>query len=157
MSPELQAELIRRYPKFFRKPENRLSKFGGSDPEECLVSDMGPFDERGIECGDGWLAIIDRLSSACENEIELLTSRGVEKTLWPRVAQIKEKLGGLRFYVNGQISDQLRFQILQAEDDEGESYRTCERCGAAGKLRDGSWKRTYCDSCDADDETIFRQ
>ena len=156
MNPELQAELIRRYPRFFRKPGNRLIKQATSTVEECFV-DMGPFDERGIECGDGWFAIVDRLCGACENEIAVLILQGVDKKYWPRVAQIKEKMGGLRLYVKGLISDQLRFQILQAEDDEGESYRTCKRCGAAGKLRYGSGKHTYCDGCEADLETRLRQ
>ncbi|OGQ55783.1 MAG: hypothetical protein A3J24_08805 [Deltaproteobacteria bacterium RIFCSPLOWO2_02_FULL_53_8] len=151
MRLELQAELFSRYPNVFRKPGKRRITFEIMDcAEEIVRDDTAPIDERGIECGDGWFAIIDRLSCACENEIELLISRGVDKTLWPRVAQIKEKLCGLRFYVNGQISDQLRSQILQAVDDEGESYRTCELCGAAGRLREGSWLRTYCDNCDAE-------
>ena len=89
--------------------------------------------------------------------MSVLILQGVDKKYWPRVAQIKEKMGGLRFYVNGLISDQMQSQILQAEEDEGESYRTCERCGAVGKLRDGSWKHTYCDRCEADFETRLRQ
>lgn len=117
MNPELQAELIRRYPRFFRKPGNRPIEPGTSSFEEPLPVGTAPFDERGIECGDGWFAIVDRLSCACENEIAMLISHGVDKSCWPRVAQIKEKMGGLRFYVNGSISPQLRCQILQAEAD----------------------------------------
>lgn len=37
------------------------------------------------------------------------------KECWPRIAQIKEKFGGLRFYVNGQLSDGLRELILKTE------------------------------------------
>ena len=151
MRDELQTELFRRYPNVFRKPGKRRIRFKIMDcGEEIVGDDTAPIDERGIECGDGWFAIIDRLSSACEDEIGLLISRGGDEMLWPRVAQIKEKLVGLRFYVNGHISDQLRSQILQAVDDEGENYRTCELCGAAGRLREGSWLRTYCDNCDAE-------
>ena len=141
MKLELQAKLLHCYPKFFRKPG-----------EGCLQEELTPFDERGIECGDGWFAIIDRLSRACEVEITMLISQGLDKECWPRVAQIKEKLGGLRFYLNGRVSDQLRSQILQAEADDGESFRTCEHCGAAGRLRGGSWMHTCCDSCDAESE-----
>ncbi|MDO8774076.1 MAG: hypothetical protein Q7K57_36255 [Burkholderiaceae bacterium] len=74
MNPELQAELVRRYPRFFRKSGNRLIEYGTSNVEECVV-DMGPFDE----CGDGWIAIVDRLCSACENEIEALISHDVDE------------------------------------------------------------------------------
>ena len=130
-----------------------LSRF----PDTTRLALTGPFDERGIECGDGWFAIVDRLCGACENEIAVLILQGVDSRRWPRVAQIKEKMGGLRFYVKGLISDQLRSHILQAEDDEGESYQTCERCGAAGKLRYGRGKHTYCDSCEADFERRLRQ
>jgi len=129
----LQKELFRRYPALFRKP--------GS---EC---DTAPIDERGIECDDGWFDLIDRLCRACESEIETLNSHSVARNDWPRVAQIKEKFGTLRFYVQGQLSDALRTQILQAEAEE--SARTCESCGALGQLRTGQWIRTYCDPCEA--------
>lgn len=151
MKVELQAELLRRYPKFFRKPGKRLL-----DPnvisglEGRLLDGRAPFDERGIECGDGWFALIDRLSLACENEIDTLIAQGVPKEGWPRIAQIKDKFGGLRFYVRGPLSDDLRAQILQAENIE--SLRTCECCGVPGKLRTGRWRYTYCDNCDAECE-----
>lgn len=151
MQVELQAELLWRYPKFFRQPGNRLV-----DPdvisglENRLLDDRAPFDERGIECGDGWFDLVDRLSRACENEIETLMAQGVPNERWPRIAQIKEKFGGLRFYVRGPLSDDLRAQILQVENIE--SLRTCERCGTPGKLREGRWRYTYCDNCDAECE-----
>lgn len=133
MQVELQVELLRRYPKFFRKPGKRLvNPEVISGCEKRLQDDTAPFDERGIECGDGWFALIDRLSRACEFEIEMLISQGVTKECWPRVAQIKEKFGGLRFYVRGQLSDGLWALILKAEADGGESCRTCERCGVPG-------------------------
>ena len=157
MDLELQSELFRRYPNIFRKPgRRRITSQIIDGAEELVRDDMAPFDERGIECGDGWFAIVGRLSRACEDEITMLISQGLDKECWPRVAQIKEKLGGLRFYVNGRVSDQLRSQILQAEADDGESLRTCERCGAAGRLRDGSWRRTFCDNCHAESEANRR-
>ena len=144
MKPELQVELFRRYPKLFRKPGKRLvhpeviSELGPR-----LEDDNGPFGERGIECGDGWFALVDRLCGACEHEIETLISQDVPKECWPRVAQIKGKMGGLRFYVNESLTDELRALILTVEEEE--SRRTCEYCGAPGKLREGEWRHTYCD------------
>lgn len=138
MKIELQAELFRRYPKLFRKPDKRLH------------DDTAPIDERGIECGDGWFDIADRLSCACELEIEALNHQGVAKECWPRVAQIKQKLGTMRFYVHGPLSDDLREQIRREHSDDGDSARTCERCGAPRKLRNGSFLNTYCDNCDAE-------
>ena len=148
MKLELQAELFRRYPKFFRKPGMRL--IFPNTSEAHLHDATAPIDERGIECGDGWFDIVDRLSRDCELEIETLHHQGVAKECWPRIAQIKEKLGTLRFYVHGPLSDGLRQQISHEHSDEGESTRTCERCGAARKARDGSLLNTYCDNCDAE-------
>jgi len=130
MQVELQAELLRRYPKFFRKPGKRLvNPEVISELEKRLQDDTAPFDERGIECGDGWFALIDRLSRACEFEIEMLISQGVTKECWPRVAQIKEKCGGLRFYVRGPLSDGLWALILkaEAEADGGTATATTAR------------------------------
>jgi len=64
-----------------------------------LHDGTAPIDERGIECGDGWFDIVDRLSCACEKEIEAQILQGVAKEYWPRIAQIKQKLGTIRFYV----------------------------------------------------------
>lgn len=151
MRLDLQAELFRRYPKFFRLPGKRLVDLEVvSEFEERLQDDNGPFDERGIECGDGWFALVDRLSLACESEIEALMAQGVPREGWPRVAQIKEKLGTMRFYVHGPLSDDLREQIRREHSEEGESARTCERCGAPRNACDDKLLNTYCDKCDAE-------
>lgn len=151
MRVELQAELLRRYPKFFRQPvKRRVDPDVISGLENRLLDDSAPFDERGIECGDGWFDLVDRLSRACENEIATLMAQSVPQEGWPRIAQIKEKFSGLRFYLRGPLSEDLRAQILQVENIE--SHRTCERCGTPGKLREGRWRHTYCDSCDAECE-----
>jgi len=149
MKLELQVELLQRYPKFFRKPGKRLvDRRIGSDGEERMQDDTGPFDERGVECGDGWFALIDRVCRACENEIEMLASHGVAKERWPRVAQIKEKFGSLRFYIKGQVSEELREEKFRVE--EYESRRTCQQCGVPKRpWQIGSW-HTLCDNCDAE-------
>jgi hypothetical protein len=147
MTPQLQAELIRRYPKFFREPGKRLVDLdleNQSSTEGHLEDDMGPYDDRGIECDDGWFGLVDRLCQACEAEIEGLIALGVSKERWPRVGQIKEKVGTLRFYVTGPRSEALQERKEQAEL---ESRCICEQCGAPGLLRDGRWRKTYCDSC----------
>ncbi len=60
----------------------------------------------------------------------------------PVLVQVKEKFGGLRFYVDGG-SNELQAQIELAE---AMSYRTCETCGAPGRPRSGGWVRTLCDT-----------
>ncbi|WP_349280719.1 hypothetical protein [Polaromonas hydrogenivorans] len=145
MKLELQTELLHRYPRFFRKPGERFVELESISNSEQLVHGGMPFDEWGVECGDGWFSLIDRLSCACENEIERLASLGVPKERWPRVAQIKEKFGSLRFYSRGSLPDDLREQILKASEEE--SRRTCEQCGAPKKLQSSESWRTCCDDC----------
>jgi hypothetical protein len=80
---------------------------------------------------DGWLSII-------KNLIEDLIELGWDK----QVCQVKEKFGGLRFYINGG-SDEIFNRISKAEN---ESYETCEVCGEKGELRnDIGWYLTLCD------------
>lgn len=86
-----------------------------------------------INCDDGWEPLIRRLS-------ERLESLGV------KALQVKEKFGTLRFYLD-MYTDEAEAAIAIAEE---ESARTCERCGAPGLLRDGSWVLTLCDACDAE-------
>jgi hypothetical protein len=65
-----------------------------------------------------------------------------EETLKVPVAvQVKEKFGGLRFYVNG-ATDKHWSYISFAESM---SYRTCESCGAPGKRYTDGWHKTLCD------------
>ena len=56
------------------------------------------------------------------------------------VLQVKEKWGGLRFYVSGTT------ELLDFIDEmEARSLKTCEVCGQPGKPREGGWIRTLCD------------
>ena len=80
----------------------------------------------------GWDKLIDPLIKQCE----------VEDT---EIHQIKEKFGGLRFYVSSTASLLLKKMIDIAEQ---QSYHVCERCGKEGKLRtDRSWIKTLCEEC----------
>lgn len=105
------------------------------------------FSERGFECGDGWFDLIDRLSCACEREIQTLVAQGLPQDGWPRIAQIKEKFGGLRFYVHGPVSEAVQAQIQQAQTET--SFHICECCGAPGMLRTDQVVHIRCDSCAA--------
>ena len=80
--------------------------------------------------GPGWGAIIERLV----NDLFALGWGGT-------VLQVKEKFGGLCFYI-GSASEAVFKRIDSAE---AESYKTCEECGEPGALRGGGWLRTLCD------------
>jgi len=65
-----------------------------------------------------------------------------EETLKVPVAvQVKEKFGGLRFYVQAATDKHYNFISFA----ESMSYRTCEVCGAAGKRYTSGWHTTLCD------------
>ena len=90
----------------------------------------------GFECGDGWFDIINELCCLIEHELKY------NKELSVKVVQVKEKFGGLRFYINGG-NEKIYGMISLAEQL---STITCEVCGSKGKLReDRAWLRTLCD------------
>lgn len=99
-----------------------------------------------LECvlnqvGTGWHGLVTRL---IEDLFELN---------WDgQLHQIKEKFGGLRFYI-GPATPQIRERIGLAER---ESYQTCESCGLPGSLRGGNWLRTLCDKHAESKKTIER-
>jgi hypothetical protein len=55
---------------------------------------------------------------------------------------VKEKFGGLRFYVNCRRNEAIRQRIGIAAD---ESFRTCEVCGQPGTLWEARCIKTLCD------------
>ena len=79
----------------------------------------------------GWYPLI-------KNLIDELINLGWDK----QVTQVKEKFGGLRFYINGG-SDEIYDKITEAEKL---SHETCELCGKKGELRTKiRWFTTLCD------------
>ena len=89
-----------------------------------------PLSELQAMVGPGWSDIIARLV----NDLFKLGWDG-------HVLQVKEKFGGLSFYI-GAGEQPIWDRIQQAER---ESYATCEECGAPGALREGGWLKTLCD------------
>jgi len=59
----------------------------------------------------------------------------------PVASQVKEKFGGLRFYVNAATDKHFNYISFA----ESMSYRTCEECGAPGKRYTDGWHTTLCD------------
>ncbi len=68
------------------------------------------------EVGPGWVELVTNL-------LEDLVKMGWDKNL----IQIKQKFGGMRFYVGGELPKNISERIDRAER---ESYETCEMCGA---------------------------
>jgi len=83
--------------------------------------------------GNGWRPLVEKL---VDDIIK------IDPTI--EVTQVKEKFGGLRFYVSG-ASDEVYDLIEKAEK---ESYDICEECGTKENVTTkGSWLLTLCDKC----------
>ncbi|NBQ48315.1 MAG: hypothetical protein EBU33_07665 [Sphingobacteriia bacterium] len=77
-----------------------------------------------------------------QEEIDAAKAKMEEEALKvPVASQVKEKFGGLRFYVSGATDEHYNYISFA----ESISYRTCEQCGAAGKTYTDGWHRTLCD------------
>lgn len=86
---------------------------------------------------------IDKLSDWLIKSIEEKNFRDVpKKTRQVVVSQVKEKFGGLRFYVDG--GDDVVYGMISMA--ESMSYRTCEVCGNPGKANSEGWITTLCET-----------
>lgn len=100
-----------------------------------------------FECDEGWYNLIDKLCSVMENYIKHQLPDDIQDEVY--AVQIKEKFGGLRFYISH--SDPfLDGAIAMAERM---SYTICESCGApVDKKNPAPLKRiikTLCKSCNS--------
>ena len=122
MSPEKEQLLYERYPLIFAN-RNREGMFW-----------------YGIECGDGWFNIIDRLCNNIQKHINNL-NRHEELVEQVVVDQIKEKFAGLRFYCEG--GDSAIYGMIDMAESMSEV--TCEECGAPGTVYGKGWFRVHCE------------
>jgi hypothetical protein len=130
MKKELQEKLFEKYPVIFRQKD--LSK---QVTAMCY----------GISCGDGWYTLIDEMCGNIQNRMENVNrSKSEEEHLICEATQVKEKFGGLRFYVQG--SDDFIDGIIDLA--ESMSYRICSECGnqSTPQKRRG-WIYTLCNNC----------
>ena len=95
-----------------------------------------------FECSDGWFDLLHNLCADIDNEC---TKLGLSNDQWTQATQIKEKFGGLRFYVTS-CAHSIHDLIEAAEE---KSLVTCDVCGLPGTIRRGGWIRTLCDTCEA--------
>jgi hypothetical protein len=135
MTPAHTRELIARYPGLYR--------YADSEP----VSSSPPFAREGFACGDGWFGIIDRLSAKLVADPNLVA------------AQVKEKMGVLKFYTDDlgveaepdlALDARLYGEIVAARE---ESTVTCEACGKPGThSQHNNYWRVRCEPCARLDE-----
>jgi hypothetical protein len=123
MRKDLEQRLVERWPTWFNT---------GGDIR-CTAM------PRGFEHDDGWFEIVWRLCEDLEPLVAEFEEAGGQKF---EVLQVKEKFGGLRFYVNCRKEKVISQRIGIAVQ---ESFHTCEICGQPGTLREDSWIKTLCD------------
>jgi hypothetical protein len=120
----LQEQLYAKYPSIFVQKDLLMS-------ETCMCWGIEP-----LQGNSGWYDLIDKM---CQLILDNDPNKKIQAT------QIKEKFGGLRFYLNGYPSEEFyrKFNAL-----ESSSYKICEVCGKLGKLRNKiGWYMTRCNDC----------
>lgn len=123
MKQELETQLVKKYPKIF--------KMVGSTPEESGMA-------WGMACGDGWYQLIYELCRELQHN--------TDNNNQPQIvaAQVKEKFGGLRFYVNS--ATEVQYGAIHFA--ETFSFSICDECGTTADVTsEGSWVTTLCPSC----------
>ena len=119
MKKELELKLVKNYPNLFKDYKG--------DPRETAMW-------WGFECCDGWYDLIDELSKKLE-------------PLGVVAMQVKEKLGGLRFYI-GAVDNDIADEVFQyISEAEAKSYEICELCGKPGKVNRQGWIQVRCTEC----------
>jgi len=96
-----------------------------------------------ISCGDGWYSLLDLLGSKITNYVNFKRDhQNIELSV--KAMQIKEKFGGLRFYVSGSdpyINGMISFA-------ENYSYKVCTVCGnPSSEQKERGWIYTMCEPC----------
>ncbi len=148
MSPELDKKLCSKYPELFRDRNG--------NPKNTAMC-------WGFECGDGWYSLIESICEYLMLDVNRLKSRiasdyfdntekekmkleliEAEKKV-PVVFQVKEKFGGLRFYVDGAATVK-QFEYINFA--ENFSYRICEECGTMKDVMTYGigWNKTLCNT-----------
>jgi len=118
MKPELDKQLTQAFPEIFQ-------------PRYMKNHREHPLEYFGFECGGGWYELIYNL---CKELMSVPQPA-------PLAEQVKEKYGTLRFYVDNATDE--HHKII--DHYEHLSAKTCEVCGAEGKIRTGGWIRTLCE------------
>lgn len=111
MSPEKTKKLFDRFPKLY---------CGKTKP---ITESLMMF---GFECGDGWFDLIAELSQRID---DIAKATNMSDDDYPEAMQVKEKFGGLRFYI-GPSTDEVFAAIDEAE---AKSVKVCETCGKPGR------------------------
>lgn len=130
MSPELEKEILEKYPKLFPVLDKELN---------CEIY-------YGFYCGDGWYHIIDVLCKNIQFYIDYKVQDLEEEDAeyyQVIVQEVKEKYGSLRFHVIN-ADEYISGMITMAESI---STKVCEYCGSKAEITTKGWIKHLCNSC----------
>lgn len=167
MTPELDKALCEKYPLIFADrnlgPAESCMSWGFecSDGWYNLIATLCAYIQNKIDQRNKQIEYVTKLNDmiseyAHGNHEPLLEFAGKNVDLYLRMGirevpdpipqvvatQVKEKYAGLRFYYDGG-DDEIGAAVTFAEML---SERTCETCGAPGKVRGQGWLYTACDT-----------
>jgi len=128
MTRELEAKLIKKYPKI-------LVDIYGDPRQTCMAF--------GAECGDGWYDLLDDCMNKIQYLCDLWSTNGKEVQVVAN--QVKEKFGTLRFYISLHGANEIENNIIDdiISEAERKSEHTCEVTGEHGEpCKKGGWRRT---------------
>lgn len=134
MSPEKDKLLCEKYPKIFcdrTNPDNRQTLM-------CY----------GFCCDDGWFDLIDTLCMNIQHHCD--HSKECTQVV---AAQVKEKFGALRYYVEG--GDDYVYGLIDMA--QSMSNKICETCGNPGIPRSKGWIKTRCDKCEEEHKSLLKK
>ncbi len=97
----------------------------------------------GMECSDGWYKLLDDCMKKMQYFCDLCSKD--DREVQVVAAQIKEKYGTLRFYVDVYGANDVEDSIIDdiVREAEYQSERTCEVTGKDGSMcKKGGWYRT---------------
>lgn len=132
MNEENSKILTEKFPKLFKGIFEERKKWANKEV-------FGPM-AFGFECGDGWFTLIHDLAEKLEALINQLPE---DQQTHFYAAQVKEKFGGLRFYMRGE-TDEMSELISKAESL---SYTTCEGCSKPSIVLGQGWLVNCCRDC----------
>lgn len=157
MDNENTEKLFKKYPEIFGQKDLPMN-------QTCMCW--------GIDTGNGWFWLIDQLCASIQQYVnarnegirirnETQSETEIKESEWQvEAVQVKEKFGGLRFYING--ADDMVYGMIHFA--ERLSYSICETCGTTENVKVGGdswisthgdgWIFTLCDKCRQEKRTI---
>ena len=124
-----EAKIYEKYPKIFRQKDLDKS-------QTCMCW--------GLDIGLGWHWLVDKLCEFLQFDIDNNGRSQIE------AVQVKQKFGGLRFYVDKATSEQYEAICFA----EFLSYFICEECGSTKGVTQNKtgWIVTLCEECRGKEE-----